>query len=228
MPADQNVLKDRFIKPSQDSIASSTDDGTAAATMFSFVASADLKGMEDYIEEEDYYKSYKKVAGVPMPVVPERLPFAYPEHLDAFVFPSSCLSRFPEPRSTRVDGVYDYFCMDAASLLPVLALGLRKGEHVLDMCAGPGGKSLAIMQTLLPARLVANDFMGERLKRVMNIMSQYLKRVGDLTNIIEYKRWDGAELPAIFPSTFDKVNLKFHHTRTTQMSAVASLHMLLY
>ena len=40
--------------------------------------------------------------------------------------------------------------MDPAGLLPVLALGLLQGERVLDMCAGPGRKTLAILQTLLP------------------------------------------------------------------------------
>ena len=40
--------------------------------------------------------------------------------------------------------------MDAASILPVLALNLTPGCSVLDVCAAPGGKSLAMLQTLLP------------------------------------------------------------------------------
>ena len=44
----------------------------------------------------------------------------------------------------------DYYLMDAASILPVLALNLAPGDHVLDMCAAPGGKTLTILQTMLP------------------------------------------------------------------------------
>jgi 16S rRNA C967 or C1407 C5-methylase (RsmB/RsmF family) len=44
--------------------------------------------------------------------------------------------------------------MDAASLLPVLALNLQATESVLDLCAAPGGKSLAMLQTLYPSNSI--------------------------------------------------------------------------
>ena len=45
-----------------------------------------------------------------------------------------------------------YYLFDAASVLPVLALDLEPEDHVLDLCAAPGGKSLAILQTMLPGK----------------------------------------------------------------------------
>lgn len=48
----------------------------------------------------------------------------------------------------------DYFLMDAASLLPVLALNLQPTESVLDLCAAPGGKSLAMLQTVYPSKFI--------------------------------------------------------------------------
>lgn len=35
--------------------------------------------------------------------------------------------------------------MDGASILPVLALDIKKGEEVGDLCASPGGKTLGIL-----------------------------------------------------------------------------------
>lgn len=42
-----------------------------------------------------------------------------------------------------------YYLMDGGSILPVFALDLKLGDRVLDMCSAPGGKALAILQTLL-------------------------------------------------------------------------------
>lgn len=44
-----------------------------------------------------------------------------------------------------------YYLMDASSVLPVIALDLEPGHKVLDLCAAPGGKSLAMLQTMLPS-----------------------------------------------------------------------------
>jgi len=44
-------------------------------------------------------------------------------------------------------GILSYYLMDAASLLPVLALNVQPDDFVLDLCAAPGGKMLALLQT---------------------------------------------------------------------------------
>merc|ERR1719300_915008 len=87
--------------------------------------------------------------------------------------------------------------MDAASILPVLALDLKPGQNVLDMCAGPGGKSLAILQTLYPSMLTCNDDNYERVRRIFNVFDQYLGTedgVGNVRNLVRVTRKDGSRL----------------------------------
>ena len=47
-----------------------------------------------------------------------------------------------------------HFMMDAASILPVLALDLQLDDQVLDLCSAPGGKTLTMMQTMLPGKYI--------------------------------------------------------------------------
>lgn len=55
--------------------------------------------------------------------------------------------RFPKQGETS-NGYFDYYLLDASSLLPVLALDVHPESTVLDMCAAPGGKSVLISQFL--------------------------------------------------------------------------------
>lgn len=63
-------------------------------------------------------------------------------------------------------------------MLPVLALDLQPGDVVLDMCAAPGGKALSILQTLMPRMLVANDVSKSRVRRIHNVIDQYVAGIG--------------------------------------------------
>ncbi|GAV02944.1 hypothetical protein RvY_13446-2 [Ramazzottius varieornatus] len=82
-------------------------------------------------------------------LIPDTSVLEIPQYLQAYVFPRGDVSRFPAPNYDRT-GFCDYYLMDAASLLPVLALGLQSQDRVLDLCAAPGGKSVSILQTMLP------------------------------------------------------------------------------
>ncbi|XP_071346109.1 tRNA (cytosine(34)-C(5))-methyltransferase, mitochondrial [Trachinotus anak] len=64
--------------------------------------------------------------------------------------------RFPS-QPHRPGQLKQYYLLNAASLLPVLALQVRDGEKVLDLCSAPGGKALAIMQCATPALLCCNE-----------------------------------------------------------------------
>lgn len=75
-------------------------------------------------------------------------------------FPSTSLQcyihtyplRFPS--QLHIPGqLKQYYLLNAASLLPVLALKVRDGEKILDLCSAPGGKALVIMQCATPGEM---------------------------------------------------------------------------
>lgn len=69
--------------------------------------------------------------------------------LQCYIHP--CPVRFPS-QAHRPGQLKQYYLLNAASLLPVLALQVVDGEKVLDLCSSPGGKALAIMQNATPGK----------------------------------------------------------------------------
>lgn len=78
-------------------------------------------------------------------------------------------------------------------------------DSVLDMCSGPGGKSLAILQTLLPSRLMCVDYHPNRLQRVRLTVENYLRGVDEFKKRIEFQARNGNELPITHFNEFTKV-----------------------
>ena len=68
-----------------------------------------------------------------------------------------------------------YYILDAASILPVLALDVQEHHAVLDMCAAPGGKSVAISFLLGPkGTLTANEVSSSRRLRLKRVTDDYI------------------------------------------------------
>ena len=62
---------------------------------------------------------------------------------------------FPAPSQLRTSGtqpqiIMSHWNMDAASALAVHMLDVQPGDRVLDLCAAPGGKSVALAQLIFP------------------------------------------------------------------------------
>jgi 16S rRNA (cytosine967-C5)-methyltransferase len=65
------------------------------------------------------------------------------------------------------------YMQDPFTRIPVELLGVKKGEHVLDLCAAPGGKTRLIAEALDgTGRLLAVDKPGHRLDRLTGNLSQ--------------------------------------------------------
>lgn len=155
---------DRIIDPSV---------GLSASALFEFVPATKLKGLDkDYVLESDHYRYYSGDTEFPVSTKIETS-FDYPEFLNVFTYERGNVTSFESPQKGST-GVLNYYLMDGGSVLPVLALGIKYGDNVLDMCAAPGGKSLLMLQTLLPARLVCNDVKESRVNRIHSVMNQYI------------------------------------------------------
>jgi 16S rRNA C967 or C1407 C5-methylase (RsmB/RsmF family) len=73
------------------------------------------------------------------------------------------------------NGLLDFYPIDGASTFAPMALDIKHGESVLDLCAAPGGKSLILAYSLLPhGELVVNELSKERRGRLKKVLSQYL------------------------------------------------------
>ncbi|KAG0421913.1 hypothetical protein HPB47_002212, partial [Ixodes persulcatus] len=140
--------------------------------LLSFVPSTRTVYQEEQVSEGAYYDFYRPKAGLSIPL--KRWEGCrFPEKLNVALFGTGDLSEFRRPRR-RANDLLEYYLMDGASILPVLALDLQKGDVVGDFCAAPGGKLLATRFTLLPARCEAYDQSPSRLKRLQAAVQSYV------------------------------------------------------
>ncbi|XP_052871065.1 5-methylcytosine rRNA methyltransferase NSUN4-like [Anopheles cruzii] len=148
------------------------DPAVSSAALHEFVPATKLKGMEDFVFESEHYKYYSNSTDFPLNIVMEDS-FSIPETLHLYTYERANVSTFRSPRKSAT-GVLSHFLFDGASCLPPLALDVQPGERVLDACSAPGGKSLLLLQTLIPGTIVMNDLQESRCNRIRSLMRQYL------------------------------------------------------
>ncbi|XP_066181030.1 5-methylcytosine rRNA methyltransferase NSUN4 [Sylvia atricapilla] len=122
--------------------------------------------------------------------------------IKCYTFPRGDITRFRPARPDSL-GLLDYYLMDAASLLPVLALNVQPGDFVLDLCAAPGGKTLALLQTGFCGYLAANDISISRTKRLHDILHSYVPK--EVRDIVSVTSCDGRDWDQVKGGTFHKV-----------------------
>ncbi|XP_025019680.1 tRNA (cytosine(34)-C(5))-methyltransferase, mitochondrial isoform X2 [Python bivittatus] len=96
--------------------------------------------MESYLGLKDYRLLFPRTSS------------SFPQSLKCYI--SDAPGRFPAQKH-RDGQLKEYYLLNAASLLAVLALEVKDGEKVLDMCAAPGGKSVATLQCACPESLMS-------------------------------------------------------------------------
>ncbi|XP_029353968.1 tRNA (cytosine(34)-C(5))-methyltransferase, mitochondrial [Echeneis naucrates] len=134
------------------------------------------------------------------PLPSERL-HSLPHHsLQCYIHPRPL--RLPS-QVHRPGQLKQYYLLNAASLLPVLALQVKDGEKVLDLCSAPGGKALAIMQCATPALLCCNEPDPHRRDWLAKTLESFLPHSLNSTVIVSAQ--DGRFFGQSEASTFDKV-----------------------
>ncbi|NXQ96246.1 NSUN4 methyltransferase, partial [Sagittarius serpentarius] len=123
-------------------------------------------------------------------------------NIKCYTFPRGDITRFRPARPDAL-GLLDYYLMDAASLLPVLALNVQPDDFVLDLCAAPGGKTLALLQTGVCGYLAANDISISRTKRLYQILHSYIPK--EIRETVSVTSCDGRDWGQLQGSTFHKV-----------------------
>nr|XP_057921971.1 5-methylcytosine rRNA methyltransferase NSUN4 isoform X2 [Doryrhamphus excisus] len=131
-----------------------------------------------------------------------------PPHLNpnikCFVFPRGDITRF-KPARPDMSGLLRYYLMDAASVLPCLALDVHEGHNVLDLCAAPGGKSLALLQTQAIGFLCLNDASVSRTLRLRKVLHSYVPKQLLSPERLRITSFDGTKWGEIEQNTFDRV-----------------------
>lgn len=93
-----------------------------------------------------------------------------------------------------------YSIQDESSLMAVEKLDPQPGDFIIDVCAAPGGKTLAMAERMGNyGRILAQDIY----KRKLNIVADEAERLG--LTIVETRTWDAAKADSALFEKADKV-----------------------
>ncbi|RME17115.1 MAG: methyltransferase domain-containing protein [Alphaproteobacteria bacterium] len=106
------------------------------------------------------------LAGAPLDVTPRGDASALAKALGGMVLPTGSVRLEARAQVSALPG-FDtgaWWVQDAAAALPAQVLAPRPGEHVLDLCAAPGGKTMQLAAA--GARVTAVDISARRTERL--------------------------------------------------------------
>ncbi|XP_051855804.1 5-methylcytosine rRNA methyltransferase NSUN4 [Antechinus flavipes] len=163
-----------------------------------FVMEAQRRGQQEALSKDPSAPALPPELETPPPPA---TPWPCSPNLRCYTFTRGDISRFHPSRAGSL-GLLDYYLLDASSLLPVLALDVQPGDAVLDLCAGPGGKTLALLLTGCCRHLTANDISGSRTRRLRQVLRSYVPQ--DVSQV-RVTSQDGRKWGDLERDTYDRV-----------------------
>lgn len=110
-----------------------------------------------------------------------------------------------EPAAFSVCGGKPYY-LDRASIAAAQALPLLEEGSCLDMCAAPGGKTLALASRMGQGVFIqANELSRMRRARLINVIGEHLP--AEIASRIEVTGFDAAVLPRTQQDVYDRILL---------------------
>lgn len=167
-----------------------------------FVPATELRYQEEVISEKSYYEFYQEQSNVNVEFI-EQNKLDFPEILKVYTFGRGKIADYPKPQRNNSLGVYNYYLLDGASLLPVLALEIQPNDVVGDFCAAPGGKALMIMLTMRPKSLRCNDSSLSRSVRLKSVFACYIPKISNLHEIVKFTSVDARSI--LEQNVYDKI-----------------------
>ncbi len=93
-----------------------------------------------------------------------------------------------------------YYLQEPSAMLPAAVLNARPGEHILDLCAAPGGKTTqSALRMNGQGTIICNEPIRDRAK----ILSRNVERMG-IPNAVVVSAWP-EQLAKCWPEAFDAI-----------------------
>ncbi|RWS03221.1 5-methylcytosine rRNA methyltransferase NSUN4-like protein, partial [Dinothrombium tinctorium] len=162
---------------------------TSSPDLNDFVIATEMKYEEEIVTDKPYFEFYDSNVDVPVTFL-EQNKLNFPEMLKVYTFRRKNISSFPPPAFSHGLKVHNYYLLDGASVLPVLALDVNVKDTVADFCAAPGGKALSLMLTFKPSLLFCNDKSAARLSRLKSVFKSYIPDLASLSGIVQFAEED--------------------------------------